>query len=105
MIAQQLGFSIDEIRQRLEKLPDKRTPTRKDWERISSGFRKDQDQRSGLMTRMRDRLDGCIGCSCLSLENCQLYNPQDRARRLGSGPRFVLTELASLAPQTGNGEG
>ena len=105
MIAQQLGFSIDEIRQRLEKLPAKRTPTRKDWERISSGFRKDLDRRIGLMTRMRDRLDGCIGCGCLSLQNCQLYNPQDRARRLGSGPRFILTEQASLTPQAGNGEG
>ncbi len=92
LIAQQLGFSIDEIRQRLEKLPAQRTPTQKDWARISKGFREELDQRIQLMTRMRDRLDGCIGCGCLSLENCQLYNPEDRARRQGAGPRYILSE-------------
>ena len=92
LIAQQLGFSIDEIRQRLAKLPAQRTPTQKDWARISKGFREELDQRIKLMTRMRDRLDGCIGCGCLSLENCQLYNPEDRVRRQGTGPRFILSE-------------
>ena len=98
LIAQQLGFSIDEIRQRLDKLPAQRTPTQKDWARISKGFREELDQRIQLMTRMRDRLDGCIGCGCLSLQKCQLYNPEDRARRQGTGPRFILSE------QTGAGE-
>jgi len=92
LIAQQLGFTIEEIRQRLEKLPAQRTPTQKDWERISKGFRDELQQRIHLMTRMRDRLDGCIGCGCLSLQNCQLYNPEDRAKRQGTGPRFILSE-------------
>jgi MerR family redox-sensitive transcriptional activator SoxR len=104
MIAQQLGFSIDEIRQRLEKLPAKRTPTKKDWGRISKGFRNELDQRIGLMTRMRDRLDGCIGCGCLSLENCQLYNPDDRARRQGTGPRYILAEQMSPSQQASDTE-
>lgn len=92
LIAQQLGFSIEEIRQRLATLPAQRTPNQKDWAKISKGFREELDQRINLMTRMRDRLDGCIGCGCLSLENCQLYNPEDRAKRQGAGPRFILSE-------------
>jgi MerR family transcriptional regulator, redox-sensitive transcriptional activator SoxR len=89
-IAQQLGFTIDQIRQQLDKLPDNRTPTQKDWARISKTFRADLDARIDMLTRMRDRLDGCIGCGCLSLENCALYNPQDKAGLSGSGPQFVL---------------
>ena len=61
LIAQQLGFSIEDIRRRLEKLPQQRTPTQKDWARISKGFRDELQQRIDMMTRMRDRLDGCIG--------------------------------------------
>ena len=91
LIAQQLGFSIEEIRHRLDRLPAKRTPTQKDWERISKDFRNELEQRINVMTRMRDRLDGCIGCGCLSLDKCQLYNPEDRAQRGGAGPRFILS--------------
>ncbi|MCR9261131.1 MAG: redox-sensitive transcriptional activator SoxR [Pseudomonadaceae bacterium] len=89
-IAQQLGFTIDQIRQQLNKLPDNRTPTQKDWAGISRTFAADLDARIDMLTRMRDRLDGCIGCGCLSLENCALYNPQDKAGLGGSGPQFVL---------------
>jgi len=92
LIAQQLGFSIEQIRDRLATLPDERTPTQKDWARISKGFRDDLQTRIDVMTRMRDRLDGCIGCGCLSLRNCALYNPDDRARRQGAGPRYILGE-------------
>lgn len=91
-IAQQLGFSIDQIRQQLNKLPDNRTPNQKDWARISKTFRADLDARIDMLTRMRDRLDGCIGCGCLSLEKCALYNPQDKAGLSGTGPQFVLHE-------------
>ncbi|XOV84488.1 MAG: redox-sensitive transcriptional activator SoxR [bacterium] len=91
-IAQQLGFSIDQIRQQLQKLPDNRTPTQKDWARISKTFKADLEARIGVLTRMRDRLDGCIGCGCLSLQNCALYNPADKAARNGTGPQFVLHE-------------
>jgi MerR family redox-sensitive transcriptional activator SoxR len=90
LIAQQLGFSIDQIRHALASLPSGRTPTQKDWERISSNFRGELEDRIARMTRLRDRLDGCIGCGCLSLKKCQLYNPADRLQRRGPGPRLIL---------------
>jgi MerR family redox-sensitive transcriptional activator SoxR len=90
LIAQQLGFSIEEIREALSTLPSSRAPTQKDWERISRDFRGQLDQRISRMTRLRDYLDGCIGCGCLSLKKCQLYNPADRMRKFGPGPRIVL---------------
>ena len=93
LIAQQLGFSIEQIRARLSRLPAQRTPTQRDWARISKGFREDLQRRIDVMTRMRDKLDGCIGCGCLSLDNCALYNPEDRARRYGAGPHYVLQDL------------
>lgn len=92
LIAQQLGFSLDQIRAQLASLPQGRTPTQRDWARISKGFREELDERIGLLTRMRDRLDGCIGCGCLSLKNCALYNPEDKAFRRGPGARFILEE-------------
>jgi MerR family redox-sensitive transcriptional activator SoxR len=92
LIAQQLGFTIEQIRERLSKLPAQRTPTQQDWTRISRGFRQDLQMRIDVMTRMRDKLDGCIGCGCLSLEKCALYNPDDRANRHGPGPRYLLQE-------------
>lgn len=89
-IAQQIGFTIEEIGALLKSLPQGRTPTLKDWESISRGFRRELDQRIAAMTRMRDNLDSCIGCGCLSLKRCQLYNPADRIRAMGPGPRFLL---------------
>ncbi len=95
LIAQQLGFSLEEIGTRLSGLPRGRTPTKSDWARISRAFRDALDERIEMTTRMRDRLDGCIGCGCLSLSNCALYNPDDRAARLGSGPRYLLGDEPS----------
>ncbi len=92
LIAQQLGFSLDEIRERLAALPAGRTPTQRDWAKISRAFRNVLDARIDVLTRTRDRLDGCIGCGCLSLANCALYNPEDRAARRGAGPRYLLEE-------------
>lgn len=92
LIAQQLGFSIDQIRISLEGLPDRRTPTQRGWTRLSRGFRDELQARIDILTRMRDRLDGCIGCGCLSLTQCALYNAEDRARRQGTGPRYLLGE-------------
>ena len=89
-IAQRLGFPLTDIQRELAALPRGRAPTKADWARISDGFRTVLDARIETLTRMRDRLDGCIGCGCLSLESCELYNPGDRAARLGSGPRYVL---------------
>lgn len=92
LISQQLGFSLQDIAQQLEKLPDGRNPTQKDWEKISRNFRTILDQRIDAMTRMRDRLDGCIGCGCLSLKKCQIYNENDHVSGKGAGPRFILPE-------------
>lgn len=92
MIAQQMGFTIEQIGDVLRALPEERTPTKRDWTKISKSFRKTLDERIAMMERLRDRLDGCIGCGCLSLKTCALYNPDDRARRHGAGPQFVLSD-------------
>lgn len=89
-IAQQLGFTLQEIRLQLQTLPDGRTPTKADWTRLGREMRAELDERIAQLTRLRDRLDGCIGCGCLSLKSCALYNPGDRAARLGNGARWVL---------------
>lgn len=90
LIAQQLGLSIGEIAAQLTKLPEGRAPTQRDWTRISAAIRATIDTRIAELERTRDRLDGCIGCGCLSLKKCQLYNPEDRASLRGPGPRFLL---------------
>ena len=90
MAAQQLGFSIQQISEHLHDLPDQRTPTKADWARISKNFRKELDLKIENLHRLRDKLDGCIGCGCLSLKKCTLYNPGDRAARLGAGPRYLM---------------
>ena len=89
-IAQKFGFSIGQIREQFEALPDKRTPTKEDWTRISHSFRTELDERIETLTNLRDKLDGCIGCGCLSLKSCALYNQQDRAGKLGTGPRYLM---------------
>ena len=90
LIAQQLGLSLEEIGAILARLPDGRTPTKADWALISEGIRARVDTRIAQLERIRDRLDGCIGCGCLSLETCRLYNPQDRLGAQGPGPRRLL---------------
>ena len=92
LIAQQLGLSIGEIGALLKELPQGRTPTKADWTRISRAIRGRIDARIAELERTRDRLDGCIGCGCLSLKNCALYNPDDRAAAKGPGPRLVIEE-------------
>ena len=95
LIAQQLGLTIAEIEQELAALPQGRAPTARDWQGISAGIRERLNARIGLLTKTRDLLDGCIGCGCLSLDNCALYNPGDRAASAGAGPRFLLGDKAS----------
>ncbi len=90
MIAQQFGFSLPQIAEGLAGLPSGRTPTKADWARIAGGFRAELDARIETLERLRDTLDGCIGCGCLSLQACKLYNPEDRARDKGPGPRFLM---------------
>lgn len=89
-IAQQVGLSIDLIEAELKVLPQGRTPTQADWARISGHMRRMLDERIAVLTRTRERLDGCIGCGCLSLKKCALYNPDDSAGQRGAGPRYVM---------------
>lgn len=89
-IAQKLGLGLAEIERELAAMPQGRTPNVLDWQRISRSLRKEIDTRIQLLTRTRNKLDECIGCGCLSLERCALYNKDDRAAAGGSGPRFVL---------------
>ena len=89
-IAQQLGLSIGDIAIELAKLPHGRTPTATDWAKISRAMRSMLDDKIAMLSRTRDLLDGCIGCGCLSLKKCALYNPQDRAAQKGAGPRYLL---------------
>lgn len=90
MIAQQFGFTLPQIKMQLDQLPGKGAPTREDWARISQGFRQVLDARIETLVKLRDNLDGCIGCGCLSLEVCALYNPADAAADKGQGPRYLM---------------
>lgn len=90
LITQQLGFSLQEIGVHLRGLPDGRTPNKKDWEAIARGFRAAIDERIDALTNLRTRLTSCIGCGCLSLKTCGLYNPADKAQTKGAGPRYLL---------------
>ncbi len=88
--AQRVGLTLDEIRDALHTLPNKRTPTAADWTRLSKGWRPLLERRIEEMERLRDRLDSCIGCGCLSLKTCALSNPQDVAAADGPGARWIL---------------
>lgn len=88
--AQTVGLSLDQIRAALASLPGERTPTPADWRRLSRSWRPQLDRRIAELTRLRDELDTCIGCGCLSMTKCALYNPADRVAQSGPGPRFWL---------------
>lgn len=88
--AQGIGLSLQEIRDALRKLPSDRTPTTADWERLSRGWRGHLDTRIQELERLRDELTGCIGCGCLSLRRCALFNRRDRAAANGAGARYLL---------------
>ncbi|MDP9814812.1 redox-sensitive transcriptional activator SoxR [Spirilliplanes yamanashiensis] len=89
-IAQQVGVSLEEIRDALASLPEGRTPNRADWARLSERWRARLDDRIALLEKLRDELTGCIGCGCLSMQTCKLYNPGDRLAAEGPGPRVLL---------------
>lgn len=94
--AQAVGLTLDEIRSALASLPENRTPTKADWERLSKSWRPLLDEKIAAMTRLRDTLDNCIGCGCLSLKACALYNPDDAAAKRGPGARYLMGDDASL---------
>jgi MerR family redox-sensitive transcriptional activator SoxR len=89
-ISQQVGVSLEEIRTALDSLPESRNPSRADWARLSAAWRERLDEKIGLLTRLRDDLTGCIGCGCLSLQRCSLYNPGDALAAEGPGARLML---------------
>jgi MerR family redox-sensitive transcriptional activator SoxR len=91
-VAQNVGLSLDAIADALATLPGGRTPTKEDWSRLSRSWGPILDQQIAVLQRLRAKLDGCIGCGCLSMRTCHLYNPDDAAASLGPGPRWVLTD-------------
>jgi MerR family redox-sensitive transcriptional activator SoxR len=91
-VAQQVGLTLEQIRAALATLPGERTPTPADWKRLSSAWRPLLDARIAALAELRDQLDSCIGCGCLSLQRCALYNPGDKAAASGSGARFLLLD-------------
>ena len=91
-VAKEVGLSLDDIGEALASLPEHRTPNKKDWERLSTAWRPRIEHQIRVLERLRDRLTGCIGCGCLSLQACRLLNPGDEAADAGPGPRYVLDD-------------
>lgn len=87
--AQRVGIPLAEIGEALGALPEGRPPTAADWRRLSAGWRRKLDARIEMLTRLRDKLDLCIGCGCLSIEHCPLRNPWDVLSEQGAGPRLL----------------
>jgi MerR family redox-sensitive transcriptional activator SoxR len=97
-VAQRVGLSLDEVRDALALLPASRTPTKADWARVSASWRPRLDAHLATLHRLRDQLDECIGCGCLSLRSCALYNLADRAAALGPGPRYLIGDRPEPPP-------
>ena len=97
VFAQRLGLTLGEIRVELEKLPPDRAPDKRDWARISETWNARIDERIAELERLKQGLTDCIGCGCLSLERCALANPDDRAARLGPGPRYWVGDRPGAA--------
>lgn len=91
-VAQRTGMDLEAIRKALKSLPRERTPTAADWKKLSAGWKNELNERIERLTRLRDQLDGCIGCGCLSMEACPLRNPWDRLAKDGPGPRLLEPE-------------
>lgn len=104
--AQRVGRSLDEIVELLGDLPEDRTPDGHDWERVASSWRPRLDQQIAQLVALRDQLDSCIGCGCLSITKCAIYNPNDRAATLGAGARYLLGDTANdIADDTEKADG
>ncbi|OED44655.1 redox-sensitive transcriptional activator SoxR [Chromatiales bacterium (ex Bugula neritina AB1)] len=99
LISQRLGYTLEEIDGLLSTLPEQRTPTKADWQRLSRQFSKDIDDRIAGLTQLKESLTGCIGCGCLSLQSCQLYNPMDTAAENGDGPRYLMGDKPGAGNQ------
>jgi len=100
VVCQRLGYPLSEIKDRLSVLPTDRTPKDSDWSTLAEEFRTEIDDRIERLLGLRDHLDGCIGCGCVSLDVCMLYNPEDEAAGLGAGPRYLMGETSADLPRT-----
>ena len=97
-VAQKVGLTLAEIKSALELLPERRTPNRHDWADLAASWGPRLDEQIATLQRLRENLDGCIGCGCLSLETCAIWNPDDVAAELGTGPRYVLSDERPVTP-------
>ena len=105
-VAQRLGLSLEEIAAALADLPVDHAPTKADWARLSKAWRSRLDARIADLESLRDDLTSCIGCGCLSLATCGLYNPRDVAASAGDGPRFLLgDDRDAYLPRPGRSDG
>jgi MerR family redox-sensitive transcriptional activator SoxR len=95
--AQEVGLSLAEIAAALSELPQRRTPTKQDWSRLATGWRADLDARIDELIALRDELGDCIGCGCLSLTACSLFNPDDRVAAAGTGARYIVGDQRPTA--------
>jgi MerR family redox-sensitive transcriptional activator SoxR len=91
--ARHVGLGLDEVRDVLERLPSERTPNRADWTRISRSWRSRIDEQIAALEALRDGLDSCIGCGCLSLQRCRMSNPEDWLSTRGAGARILPKAL------------
>ncbi len=96
--ARTIGLSLDEVAAALAELPDGRTPTRSDWTRLSRSWRARLDEQIEALENLRDGLDSCIGCGCLSLRRCAISNPSDAVATRGPGARFLPSRLREPEP-------
>jgi MerR family transcriptional regulator, redox-sensitive transcriptional activator SoxR len=91
-LANELGTPLKRVADAMATLPQGRAPTKDDWQALSAGWKDELDRRIVLLTRLRDELEGCIGCGCLSMDRCPLFNPDDELAREGAGPRRLLRD-------------
>ena len=103
--SQRVGIPLAQIKAALDTLPERRTPTARDWARLSAAWCRDLDERISALQDLRDRLTGCIGCGCLSLTDCQLANPDDALGASGTGPRRLSGQYRSGQAGHGHGRG
>ena len=89
-IAQRVGIPLKEVGAILALLPDSRTPTREDWERVSQCWQEELDRRMRHLQQLRNDFTGCVGCGCMSIDRCPLINPEDELGRQGPGPRRLI---------------
>jgi MerR family redox-sensitive transcriptional activator SoxR len=95
-VARNMGVSLEQIGAAFHGLPDRRDPTPADWERLSKRWRDELNERVAALEKLRDQLSSCIGCGCLSLERCALFNTQDRIAAKGAGPRYLMGDVAEI---------